>query len=57
MEKIGPTQFEAELAKLRAEGKMPSLDDVLSAVGEARKKYRSQILDARKGESDASNGE
>lgn len=53
MEKLGPTQFKAEVERLKAAGKLPELDDVLGAVAETRKKYRPQILEARKGEDNA----
>lgn len=57
MEKLGPTQFEAEIERLKAAGKLPSLEDVLGAVGDAREQYRDQILEARnQGEDDAKNG-
>jgi hypothetical protein len=58
MEKAGPTQFQQEVDRLKAAGKIPSLDEVLGAVSEARKKYRPQILEARdKGEDNAKDGE
>lgn len=51
--KLGPTEFQAEINRLQAAGKLPKLEDVLGAVAEARKKYAPQILDARKkGEDD-----
>jgi len=46
--KIGPTQFKAEVERLQREGKMPTLQEVLAAVAEARAEYREQILAARK---------
>jgi hypothetical protein len=52
--KLGPTQFQEEVARLHAAGKLPSLDDVLTAVADARKKFAPQILEARKGGTDAS---
>lgn len=55
--KLGPTQFEAEVARLKAAGKLPELDDVLGAVAETREKYRPQILEARKGDHNAKDGE
>jgi hypothetical protein len=45
--KLGPTEFEAELQNLRTEGKLPSLDEVLAAVADSRKKYSDKILAAR----------
>ncbi len=46
--KLGPTEFQAEVQKLQAAGKLPPLEDLLSAVSEAREKYAPQILEARK---------
>jgi hypothetical protein len=55
-EKMGPTEFQKELGKLKSGGKMPSLDDVLGAVSETRKAYRPRILKAREqGEDNARN--
>ena len=45
--KLGPTQFQAEVERLRAEGRMPSLPEVLDVIAEVRNKYRSKILEAR----------
>ena len=57
MEKLGPTQFEAEIERLKSAGKLPSLEDVLGAVGNTREQYRDRILQARnQGEDDAKNG-
>ena len=54
--KVGPTDFQAEVEKLKASGKMPALHELLGAVGEAREKFAPQILKAReKGEDNASN--
>lgn len=54
--KLGPTQFQAEVERLHAEGKLPPLHEVLGAVADARSKFAPKILDARKqGEDDASN--
>ena len=47
--KFGPTEFEAEIAKLKATGRMPSLEAVLAAVAESREKYAQQIRHARRG--------
>ena len=56
--KLGPTQFQEEVARLKAAGKLPALDDVLGAVAKSRTKYRPQILNARKkGEEHATDGE
>ena len=53
--KVGPSDFKAEAERLHAAGKLPSLEDLLAAVGETRKEYAQQILDARKGGDDGSN--
>jgi hypothetical protein len=54
--KMGPTEMQAEVARLHAAGKLPQLHEVLGAVADTRKKYAPKILDARhKGEDDASN--
>ena len=51
-QKLTRSQFEvkmrAEAERLIAEGRLPSLDRLLAAVEETRKKYRQRILDARK---------
>jgi hypothetical protein len=46
--KLGPTQFQSQVARLQGEDKMPSLEVVLAAVAEAREIYRPKILAARK---------
>lgn len=46
--KIKPSDLRSLSQSLIESGKMPSLEEVLTAVGETRKKYRQQILDARK---------
>ncbi len=46
--KIGPSEFKVEAERLHAAGKMPKLEDLLSAVAETRKEYAPKILDARK---------
>lgn len=38
----------AEAERLIASGEMPSLEALLTAVAEARQKYRDKILEARK---------
>lgn len=45
---IKPSDLRSMSQELIESGKMPSLDDVLSAISETRKEYRQQILDARK---------
>lgn len=58
--KVGPTDFKAEVEKLHAAGKLPSLEELLSTVHETRKEYAPKILKARSladtGGDDASNG-
>jgi hypothetical protein len=46
--KMGPTEMQEEVERLRAAGLLPALEDILDAVGEARKKYAKPILEARK---------
>lgn len=46
--KVGPSDFKAEAERLHAAGKLPKLEELLVAVGEARKEYAPKILDARK---------
>ena len=45
--KLGPSEFQKEVEKLKAEGKMPTLEDLLGVIGEVRKHYRPKILAAR----------
>jgi len=45
--KVGPSDFEAEVERLREAGKLPSLEQVLDAVAETRKKYAPKIFKAR----------
>ncbi len=47
-QKLGPSDFAAEVERLKAEGKLPPLERVLSAVAEIRAEYRPKILAARK---------
>ena len=47
--KLGPTQFQAEIKRLKAEGRMPSLVELLDVIAEVRAEYRGEILTARKG--------
>jgi hypothetical protein len=47
--KLGPTQFAAEVERLKAEGKMPSLEQLLVVIAETRKMSVLQILAARTG--------
>jgi hypothetical protein len=50
--KVGPTNFQAEVERLRAAGKFPALDEVLDAVADARKKFALKILEVRQQRSD-----
>jgi hypothetical protein len=47
--KLGPTQFQVEVERLRADGRMPSLSELLDVIAEVRAEYRGRILKARKG--------
>ena len=51
-QKLTRSQFDskmrAEAERLIAEGKMPSLDEVLRVIEETREEYRQRTLDARK---------
>jgi hypothetical protein len=47
--KLGPTQFQAEVERLKAERRMPSLVELLDVIAEVRAEYRGKILTARKG--------
>jgi hypothetical protein len=54
-QKVGPTDFKAEAERLHAAGKLPSLEELLSAVHGVRKEYAPKILKARgEGEDNAS---
>lgn len=46
--KIKPSDLKAQAQKMINQDQMPALDQVLSAVAEARGKYKSQIESARK---------
>ena len=46
--KLGPTELQAEVERLHAEGKLPPLHEVLGAVASAREKFSHKILEARK---------
>ena len=48
-DKMGPTDFAAEVERLKAEGRFPSLEDLLAAIAETRAEYREKILAARRG--------
>ena len=45
--KIKPSDLEQQARELHAQGKMPSLEEVLKAVAETRAKYADQIKAAR----------
>ena len=46
--KFSPSDFQAEAQQLLAAGKMPSIEQILKTVDEAREKYRDKILKSRK---------
>jgi hypothetical protein len=41
--KLGPTQFKAEVERLQAEGRMPSLPELLDVIAETRKMFVHRI--------------
>jgi hypothetical protein len=45
----GPTQVAAEVERLKAEGKMPSLERLLLVIAETRRLSVPQLLSARTG--------
>ena len=47
--KMGPTQFKAVVERLKAAGKMPTLEKVLAVVTEVRVEFAPKILSARRG--------
>jgi hypothetical protein len=47
-DKMGPTEFAAEVERLKAEGRFPSLEKLLAAIVETRAEYREKILAARR---------
>ena len=47
--KMGPTEFAAEVERLKAEGRLPSLETLLAAIAQTRAEYREKILAARRG--------
>jgi hypothetical protein len=47
--RLGPTQFAAEVERLKAEGRLPSLPEVLRVIGEIRAEFVPKILAARRG--------
>jgi hypothetical protein len=46
--KFGPSDFAAEVGRLKAAGKFPTLEELLAAVAEVRQEYVPKILAARK---------
>jgi hypothetical protein len=46
--KLGPTQLQAEVERLQASGRMPSLEKLLDVIAEVRAEYRGKILTARR---------
>jgi hypothetical protein len=51
--KMGPTEFAAEVERLKAEGKFPTLETLLAAIAEARAEFAPKILAARRGKKTA----
>jgi hypothetical protein len=46
--KLGPTQFQSEVERLQAEGRMPTLSELLDVIAVVRTEYRGKILEARR---------
>ena len=46
--KIGPTEFASEVERLKAEGRFPSLETLLAAIGNVRAEFAPKILAARR---------
>ncbi len=46
--KMGPTEMLAEVERLKAAGKFPSLETLVAAIAEIREIYRPKSLAARK---------
>jgi hypothetical protein len=44
--KVGPTDFAAEIERLKAAGKLPSLEQVLDAVADARRKFGPKLMNS-----------
>jgi hypothetical protein len=55
MKKVKPTELEAEAQRLIREGKMPSLERLLTVVAQVREEYRPLIIAARKLNEDVEN--
>ena len=45
--KVGPSDFAAEVERLKAAGKFPTLEELLTVVTEVRQEYVPKILAAR----------
>jgi len=45
--KFGPSDFQAEVERLKAAGKLPTLEEVLDAVADARHRFGLKILEIR----------
>jgi hypothetical protein len=48
LKKFGPSDFQRQVERLQSEGRMPSLDELLSVVAQIREVYRPLILAARR---------
>ncbi len=46
--KVGPSDFQKEVERLKAAGQMPSLERLLEVIAETRAEYRERILAARR---------
>jgi hypothetical protein len=46
-QKLGPTQFKAEIETLQRESRMPTLERLLAVIVEVREEYHLKILAAR----------
>ena len=51
--KMGPTEFAAEVERLKAEGRFPSLETLLATIAETRAEFAPKILAARLGKKKA----
>jgi hypothetical protein len=47
--KLGPSDFQREVERLKAADKFPSLEHLLEVISETRSEYREKILDAHRG--------
>ena len=45
--KLGPSDFQKEVERLKAEGKFPSLERLLDVIAETRREFVPKILAAR----------